>query len=145
MQSNIFKKNFETLIAQLKVITKHIIVFGDFNIDTSSAKYMVSCHKETLLSHQLSVKNTAPTRVTHHSSKCIDHLIGRIDSDSSVDTIQYASSDHYASPGDFPRTTGAISADETQNFQFKNFDNEQSLLIFLFILYQKFKILIHFQ
>ncbi|KAG5890725.1 hypothetical protein JTB14_026031 [Gonioctena quinquepunctata] len=72
-----------------------IVLLGDFNVNFLSDSKEKHCLTNTLLSFNLEAIINEPTRVTDHSSTCIDNICVNFDNYKKSGTIKEELSDHY--------------------------------------------------
>ena len=120
-----FIKKLELLFDKARKEKKPILICGDFNIDlmkeTSESQDLLTAISTSNFSHLI----TQPTRVTNHSSTCIDNFITNFSCKiTTTGVIETDLSDHYAIFVSINFDTTDTTCSNKINFYRRNFSND---------------------
>ena len=112
--------NIEYFSFLSRVNTRHtLIVMGDFNVDTlcETPSLDVQTFNDNFKAEHLQSLINLPTRITHHSETCIDHIYINTIQSCSSGVIELAVSDHNAVFCSVPLTTS--NSDNWKSIKFR--------------------------
>lgn len=93
---NAFLRNFEQILNEFCILYMKIIILGDFNINFFTRSNNLTDFVCLLNSFNLDITIDTPTRVTDHSSTCIDNILTNLsNNDYEVSVLDPLLSDHY--------------------------------------------------